>query len=103
MLTSQTTSPTKGKKRHSTDGDTDASFDKKSKENEGENAEPIFQHRQMSDMDYVVPSSAGCTPRKVNCGKSLSVISTCLLLYIYELVILVTLTVEIVNVNWHTV
>lgn len=62
----QIASPTKGKKRQSSEG-VDACNEKKPKEN----GEAIFNQRKANN--YVVPSNAGCTPKNVNGGSSLSV------------------------------
>jgi len=60
-------SPTKGKKRQSSEGLENTSIEKKSKENlVDERGENIFSQRQANK--FVVPSNAGCTPKKVNCG-----------------------------------
>ena len=73
----QITSPTKGKKRQSSEG-VDACNEKKPKENE----DNIFNNRKANN--YVVPSNAGCTPKNVNGGSSLSV----------------SISVKMVNVNF---
>ena len=59
-------SPTKGKKRQSSEGVNDEANQKKSRDNE--NDENIFNQRQNNK--FVVPSNAGCTPKKVGFGGS---------------------------------
>lgn len=58
------TSPTKSKKRQSSEGLV-SSPEKKTKENDDEK---IFNQRQSANNRFVVPSNAGCTPRKINAG-----------------------------------
>lgn len=66
ILSTKVSSPTKGKKRQSSEGVNEETSQKKSKENE--NDENIFNQRQNSK--FVVPSNAGCTPKKVGFGGS---------------------------------